>query len=197
MANDSFTAEDLRALGRIVADTWRAGLDRDWSVPAGTLDWSCWATADHVVDCVFSYALLLASRREDAYPPFDLLRALPEATPADLVNGLEAVTTMLLAVIETADPAARAVLSSYPTVETGSPQDFAPRGAHEMIVHTHDICSGLDVPFDPPQDLCRRLRDHTSEWPDVVTFERPVEPRPTTDDAWSDLLERAGRARLT
>jgi hypothetical protein len=41
----------------------------------GTLEWSCFKTADHTVDCVFSYAFFLASRRTDRYPPFGELHA--------------------------------------------------------------------------------------------------------------------------
>ena len=76
-------------------EAWESGLDRDWSVPAGTLEWSCFTTADHTVDCVFSYALFLASRRQDTYPNFTELHALPGASPADLLYGLRAVCTML------------------------------------------------------------------------------------------------------
>src|SRR3954451_18616705 len=184
-----FSAGDFQALSRLVVDAWRAGLDRDWSVPAGTLEWSCLQTADHTVDCVFSYALFLASRREDAYPPFGELHALPQATPADIVNGLQAVSTMLWAVVATAEPDARAVILMRPH-ETGGPDDFAARGALEMVLHAHDVCIGLGIAFRPPQDICERLRDHTRDWPQRAA----VEP---TADAWGDLLERSGRARPT
>jgi hypothetical protein len=184
-----FSPEDFSALSRLVLDAWRSGLDRDWSVPAGTLEWSCWKTADHTVDCVFSYAFFLASRRQDTYPPFAELHALPNATPADLVDGLQASATMLSAVIATAEPDARAVIGLWPHAQNGRPPDFAARGALEMILHAYDVCTGLDIAFDPPQDVCARLRDYASEWPGQA-------PLPATDDPWSDLLERSGRARL-
>jgi hypothetical protein len=185
----SFSPEDFAALSRLVLDAWRSGVDRDWSVPAGTLEWSCWKTADHTVDCVFSYAFFLASRRQDTYPPFGELHALPNATPTDLVDGLQASATMLSSVIATAEPDARAVIGLWPRAQNGTPRDFAARGALEMILHAHDVCTGLDITFDPPQDVCARLRDYASEWPGQA-------PLPATDDAWSDLLERSGRARL-
>jgi hypothetical protein len=188
MDDVQFSADDFQMLSGLVLDAWHAGIDRDWSVPAGTLEWSCLRTADHTVDCVFSYALFLASRRQDAYPPFGELHALSDATPADLVDGLRAVTTMLWAVIVTAEPEARAVILQWPRVETGSPNDFAARGALEMVLHAHDVCAGLGIPFDPPADVCRRLRDHTRAWPHQV----PTEP---TADAWADLLHRSGRRR--
>lgn len=184
----SFSPDDLSALSRLVLETWRSGVDRDWTVPAGTLEWSCWKTADHTVDCVFSYAFFLASRRQDTYPPFGELHALPNATPADIVDGLQASTTLLSSVIATTDPKARAVIGLSPYAQTGTPQDFAARAALEMILHAHDVCAGLDLAFDPPRDICARLRDYAAEWPGQKRL-------PATDDPWSDLLERSGRAR--
>jgi hypothetical protein len=182
-----FSPEDFSALSRLVIDTWGSAVDRDWWVPAGTLEWSCWRTADHTVDCVFSYALFLASRRRDSYPPFDELHAFPSATPADLVEGLLATTTMLSACIATADPDVRAVISQRP-LRTGSPREFAARGALEMVLHAHDVCAGLGLQFDPPNDVIARLRDAAAGWPGQAAL-------PATDDAWSDLLERSGRPR--
>ena len=109
------------------------------------MEWSCWKTADHTVDCVFSYAFFLASRRQDTYPPFGELHALPNATPTDLVDGLQASATMLSAVIATAEPDARAVIGLWPHAQTGTPRDFAARGALEMILHAYDVCTGLDT----------------------------------------------------
>jgi hypothetical protein len=184
----TFSPGDFSTLTRLVLDAWRSGLERDWSVPAGTLEWSCRNTADHTVDCVFSYAFFLASRRLDTYPPFGELHALANATPADIVEGLQAATTMLSAVIAAAEPGARAVIGLSPHAQNGSPRDFAARGALEMILHAHDVCAGLGIPFAPPDDVCARLRDEARDWPGQARL-------PATDDAWSDLLERSGRTR--
>jgi hypothetical protein len=184
----SFTVDDFEQLSALVLDAWESGIDRDWSTPAGTLEWSCFTTADHTVDCVFSYALFLASRCQDAYPNFGELHALPGATPRDLLDGLRAVTTMLSAVIRAADPDVRAVIWYSPEAETAPPHDFAARGALEMILHAHDVCTGLGVPFDPPVDVCARLLEHTADWP----FQPPVAD---TSDPWAALLERSGRPR--
>jgi hypothetical protein len=186
----AFTVEDFDALSRLVLDAWTRGRDRDWSVPAGTLEWSCRDTADHTIDCVFSYALNFASRAQHAYPPFGELHALAHATPADLVEGLQAVTTMLSAVMVTAEPGAQAIIRRFPEAETGGPNDFAARGALEMVLHAHDVCTGLGIPFHPPNDLCQRLRDHTRDWPHAAS----IEP---TADAWRDLLQRSGRRSAT
>ena len=184
-----FTIADFDQLSRTVIELWEAAIDRDWSVPAGTLEWSCFTTADHTVDCVFSYALFLASRREDMYPNFTELHALPGAVPSDLIFGLRAVCNMLTAVVTIAEPGARAIIWQRAEPATAPAADFAARGGHELILHAHDVCTGLGVPFDPPRELCRRLWHHTRDWPMGA-------PIATTDDPWSDLLERSGRARV-
>jgi hypothetical protein len=186
-SGDVFTVDDLMLLSELAIETWQSGLDLDWSVPAGTLEWSCRKTAEHAIDTVFAPAFFLASRRQHAYPPFEDLRAAPDATIADLIDGLRATTNMLCAVIVTADPDVRAIIRRRPAVETAAPQDFAPRGALELILHTHDISTGLDIPFDPPRDLCSRLFAHTRNWP-----QEAIEP---TGDSWSDLLASRGRPR--
>jgi len=185
---DPFTLEDFTDLSALVLDAWQSAVAGDWSIPAGTLEWSCWTTADHTVDCVFSYAFFLASRRRDSYPPFGELHALAEAIPSDLVDGLRAATNMLSAVIAAADPDVQAVIGLSPYALNARPADFAARGALEMILHAHDVCTGLDVMFDPPPELCLRLRDTARDWPGQAKL-------PPTDDPWSDLLERSGRRR--
>jgi hypothetical protein len=185
---EPFTVDDLRELSRFVLERWTAGADHDWHARAGTLDWDCLYTADHLVDCVFSYAFFLASRKTDDYPNFGELHASEGAGPNDMIEGLRAVTTMLLAVIETAEPDAIAVIVRRPSVQTGGPRDFAARGALEMILHAHDVCSGLGVALAPPDDMCRRLFDSTADWLQVA----PIAP---SANAWSDLLERSGRPR--
>ena len=104
MADDVFTADDLLALGGYVAERWTAGADRDWSVPAGTLEWSCTATADHAVDCVFAPAMFLASRRTDRYPDVPIFTAGPDATVAQLVESLAVMCRILVDVVAGADP---------------------------------------------------------------------------------------------
>ena len=188
-SGDAFTVDDFDRLTVEVLAAWRSGVDRDWSVPAGTLEWSCWDTADHTIDCVFSYALFLASRKQDDYPPFGELHALPEATSGDLVDGLLAVCNLLSGTIRAAGPEVRAVIFRHPQPTTAPAADFAARGALEMVLHAHDVCVGLGVAFVPSADLCRRLWEETRRWPTMDSAE-------STEDPWSDLLQRSGRTRV-
>ncbi|HMG44351.1 MAG TPA: hypothetical protein VK611_23665 [Acidimicrobiales bacterium] len=190
-----FTRDDLDQVMAVAVDAWRSGADRDWSVPAGTLEWSCTRTADHTVDAVLAVALFLASGRQDAYPDWGWgeLTMGAAATPSNLVEALGAVGRVLSGVVAVADPAVRAVIWDGRVTGTGTPPDFAARGALEAVLHAHDVCAGLGVPFEPPADVCARLRDHTGGWPH---WSAPGwSPPPVTGDPWSDLLTGSGRAR--
>jgi hypothetical protein len=188
MDGGPFTVEDFDVLSDLVLASWGSAVDRDWSIPAGTLEWSCLRTADHTVDCVFSYAFFLASRKEDGYPAFGELHALPGAQPTDLLDGLRAAVNMLHAVIVAAPAGARAAIWRRPAVEVGGSTDFAARGALELVLHGADVCAGLGVPFTPPGAECARLLESTAVNPGASPFE-------ASDNAWSDLLARSGRPR--
>jgi hypothetical protein len=187
----NFTGDDLTALAALVADAWRSGADHDWSAPAGTLEWSCARTADHTVDTVLAPAFFLASRRQDDYPGYGEFGVGPGASPDVLAEAVETAARILAAVAAATDPGVRAVIWRRPQVTTRGPDDFPPRGALELILHGHDVCSGLGVPFQPPAGLCDRLRHHTRDWPHWAS---PGWQALTLDgDPWADLLRASGR----
>jgi hypothetical protein len=191
--DERFTVDDLHTLGDLVAVAWASAADRDWSVPAGTVAWSCLRTADHAVDCVYAPAFFLASRRVDRYPDVGADVTMgAAATPARLVESLRIATRMLAAVVNDAGPDERAVIFQRPVMTTAAPHDFPPRGAMELILHAHDVCTGLGVPFEPPTDLCHRLREHTRPWPMWTLAWNGLN---RTDDPWADLLTSSGRRR--
>jgi hypothetical protein len=146
---ECFAVDDLHRLSDLVAETWTNAADRDWSVPAGTVEWSCTTTADHAVESVYAPAFFLASRRVDAYPHVALALG-PEADPVHLVQSLRIATRLLTAVVNDTEPDVWAVIFRWPQILTGAPPDFIPRGALELILHSHDVCTGLRVPFEPP-----------------------------------------------
>ena len=193
--SELFTAADLNELSDLVATTWAATAGADWSVPAGTMEWSCLATADHAVDCVYAPAFFLASRRTTGYPVAGSNLMLGSAaTPELLVESLQIATRMVTAVVAAAEPHATAAIFQGPSVLIGSPPDFLPRAAMELILHAHDVCTGLGVPFEPAADVCHRLREHTRPWP---LWQRGWSGLARTDDPWGDLLTSSGRTRRT
>jgi hypothetical protein len=142
---------------------------------------------------VLAIAFFLASRKRDAYPDWGWgeMTSGPNAQPELLVEAMETVSRVLSSLIATAEPETRAVIWRRPQVETGSPADFAARGALEMVLHGYDVCSGLGIELAPPRAECARLREHTRDWPHWSTAGWRAPPR--TNDAWSDLLVGSGR----
>jgi hypothetical protein len=192
-AEESFTVDDLIELSDLVATTWSSAAERDWSVPAGTVEWSCIKTADHAVDCVYAPAFFLASRRTEGYPDVGLDLTLGDgATPVLLVQSLQIATRILAAVVDDAGTDVRAVIFRRPSVLTAPPQDFLPRGALELALHAHDVCTGLQVPFEPRAKLCERLREHVRPWPMWTLAWNGLS---CSDDPWGDLLVSSGRDR--
>jgi hypothetical protein len=60
----------------------------------------------------------------------------------------------------------------------------AAAGVVEVLVHTHDIAQGLGVPWQPPDETCRRAL--ARQFPDA----------PTDCDPWPTLLWATGRGEL-
>ncbi|AUG80648.1 hypothetical protein CFP65_5973 [Kitasatospora sp. MMS16-BH015] len=121
---------------------------RDWTVPAGGLDWTCWETAAHVAHDLLAYAGQVAGRSAEAYLPFDL-RVRSEATPREVLAVVTASAGLLGSALATADPGTRAWHWG-----PCDPAGFATMGVAETLLHTYDITRGLDLPWLPPVDLC-------------------------------------------
>ncbi|MEU4400181.1 maleylpyruvate isomerase N-terminal domain-containing protein [Micromonospora orduensis] len=121
--------------------------ERDWSVPAGTLTWSCWTTAAHVAHDLLAYAGQVAASPTDAYLPYDL-RVSPDASPAQTLTVVRACAGLLATCVDAAPADARAWHFG-----PCDPAGFAAMGVAETLLHTHDITVGLGVPWQPPQRL--------------------------------------------
>ena len=61
------TADDLDSVISCVMSGLLPITDRDWSVRAGTLEWDCWHTAEHIGDCLMSFAWQLAVQPSGRY----------------------------------------------------------------------------------------------------------------------------------
>ncbi|WP_306205199.1 maleylpyruvate isomerase N-terminal domain-containing protein [Actinoplanes sp. RD1] len=121
---------------------------RDWTAPAGSLDWSCWTTAAHVAHDLLAYAGQLAGRPDADYLPFDLV-VHADAPPEQVLRVVAACGRLLCDALATAPPTTRA-WHWGPTDPTG----FAALGVNEALLHTWDITQGLAVPWRPPPALC-------------------------------------------
>ncbi|TDC65827.1 hypothetical protein E1258_04575 [Micromonospora sp. KC207] len=119
----------------------------DWTVAAGTLEWSCWTTVAHVAHDLLAYAGQLAGRPADGYLPFDLVVS-PAASPAEALAVAAACGNLLAVALDAADPALRA-WHFGPCDPTG----FAAMGVAETLLHTYDITRGLGVDWQLPARL--------------------------------------------
>ncbi|GGT26238.1 hypothetical protein GCM10010271_32390 [Streptomyces kurssanovii] len=88
-------AEMLRVCGPHTAE--------DWTVPAGPLEWTCWQTAAHIGHDLLAYAGQLAAQPADAYLPIDL-NVRPTASPAEVLQAVNACGGLLSSALATADP---------------------------------------------------------------------------------------------
>ena len=134
--------------------TLRRAADRDWSVKAGRLDWSCRGTAEHIASDLIAYAGQIAGRPTDRYVPFDITFEECES-PEDVLQVIEATGSLLAAAVRAAPREARA-FHPYP-FRSANREGFAAMGVTEVLAHTHDIAEGLGIDYEPPAALCEAV----------------------------------------
>ncbi|MER0444935.1 hypothetical protein ABR738_10205 [Streptomyces sp. Edi4] len=187
------TAADVEHAVRLSVTALRAGLQADWSAKAGTLEWDCWETVEHLSDDLFAYAAQLGP----AQPPLDgdvpflwearrpggprnSVHADRAAGPAGLLQTLEACGALLTAMVRTTSPDVRA----HHCFGVSDPEGFGAMGIVETLLHTHDVARGLGLAWTPPAGLCDRA---------LARLFRDV---PADPDRWRVLLWATGRADL-
>ncbi|WP_052390303.1 hypothetical protein [Streptomyces sp. NRRL B-24484] len=189
------TAEDLAEGVRLVVALLRrpAALAADWGRPAGSLEWSCWETAEHLADDLFSYAAQLGpqSPPADTHVPFVWRREAPgkpanaifaerAGGPEGVVQVLEACGALHVAMVRTAPPQARA----FHVFGTTDPEGSAAMGLVELFAHAEDLALGLGLDWQAPADVCARV------------LPRLFPGAPTGTDPWPTLLWATGRGDL-
>ncbi|GAA0456676.1 hypothetical protein GCM10009544_19160 [Streptomyces stramineus] len=187
------TADDVEHAVHLAVTALGTAPDDRWAAPAGTLEWDCWETVEHLTDDLFAYAAQLGPRIPplDRYVPWRFAPLRPggprnavfadrEAGPAGLLRTLEAGGGLLAAVARTRGPEVRAFHSWGVT----DPEGLAAMGTAETLVHLHDLAGGLGFAWEPPAGLCDRVRARL--FPDA----------PAGTDPWRTLLWATGRAGL-
>ncbi|MER7199613.1 hypothetical protein CG723_35150 [Streptomyces sp. CB01635] len=186
-------ADDLAHSVRLALDTFGGAPSADWSVRAGSLEWDCWETAEHLADDLFAYAAQLGPSKPplDTEVPFVWTRRSPggpanvifanrDAGPAGLLQVIDASGALLVAMVRTAAPETRA----HHVFGLSDPVGFGAMGVVETLVHTQDIAEGLGLDWAPPAGLCARALARL--FPDA----------PQGDDPWRTLLWATGRGDL-
>ena len=172
------SADDVRLASRLSCEAMEAAAHLDWSVAAGSLDWDCRTTAAHISDALAFYAGHLGTRAT-RWLKFDVVPHL-DATNSHLARLIAAMGELLALIVEAAPPDARA----YHHSGMWDRDTLAAFGCMEALVHTGDICLGLELPYDPPRDLCNRV------------VSRLFATAPEHEDAWSVLWWATGRGDL-
>ncbi|MEV5121882.1 maleylpyruvate isomerase N-terminal domain-containing protein [Streptomyces decoyicus] len=193
LPSSAVAADDLDRAVQLAVTVLREAPPTAWDGKAGTLEWDCWETVEHLSDDLFAYAVQLAPRKpplegnvpfvwESRRPggPANAVHADRAAGPEGLLQVLEASGALLVAMVRTMPPQVRA----HHVFGVSDPEGFAAMGTVETLVHTHDLAEGLGLAWNPPADLCTRVLARL--FPDVME----------TADAWRTLLWATGRTEL-
>ncbi|WP_394363260.1 hypothetical protein [Amycolatopsis sp. SB7-3] len=168
------------AIASVVGELSQAS-GRDWSAASGTGDLNAWRTAEHLGDCLISYAGLLIAR--PSTPRFVCFEAVADqaATPSEMLEFVTVAGGILGGTLRTVAPDVRA----YHPSGRADLEGFAGMGCVEVLVHGEDMARGLDVTLDPPRDVCSRVLARM--FPDVDV---------TGVDPWTALLWATDRTEL-
>ncbi|MER5716398.1 hypothetical protein [Streptomyces sp. NPDC002132] len=187
------TADDVALAVQLAVGVLREAPPQGWGGKAGSLEWDCWETVEHLANDLLYYAVQLGPQSPplDTHVPFALRQkraegpayfvfAEPDAGPAGLVQVLEACGALLVAMVRTAPPRVRA----HHAAGVSDPEGFAAMGVVETLVHMHDVAEGFGLAWTPPSALCSRVLARL--FPDA----------PGGADPWVTLLWATGRAGL-
>jgi hypothetical protein len=176
------TADDVDSAISCVMSGLLPLTDRDWCVPAGNLEWDCWHTAEHIGDCLLSYAWQLAVQPTARY-----VRAIAtvekDSSPSEVLEFAVTGGRVLASMVRTSRAHARA----YHPAGMSDPEGFAGLGCEEALLHGNDIAQAFGLSLDPSRDVCRR----------VLARIFPQTPAELADaDPWTALLWAGGRLEL-
>ncbi|AVZ76913.1 hypothetical protein SLUN_36750 [Streptomyces lunaelactis] len=187
------TADDLDQAVQLAVTVLQEAPATAWGGKAGTLEWDCWETVEHLSDDLFAYAVQLGPRTPplDGEVPFvwesrrpggpgNAVHADRTAGPAGLLQVLEASGALLVAMVRTTPSHVR----SYHGYGVSDPEGFGAMGIVETLVHTYDLAEGLGLVWDPPADLCARV------------LARLFPNAPVDTDPWLTLLWATGRTEV-
>jgi hypothetical protein len=175
------TADDVDTVISCLMNRLRPAVDADWSVPAGTLEWSCWATAEHLGGVFAHYGSQLAIRARTRYVRWAARAQQPTAPPAGVVDFLEGTGRMFAMVVRGSASNVR-IFHPYGLAD---PEGMAGGVCIEALIHGNDIASGLGLQLDPPIALCDAMLARM--WPHLPDLQA---------DSWTALQWATGRIEL-
>ncbi|MFF3322516.1 hypothetical protein [Streptomyces sp. NPDC002889] len=192
-ADTAVDAADVRRVVTLAIDALRDADPQAWESKAGTLEWTCWETLEHLADDLFTYAarfglakppmstvLPFRTSSDRTGGPANVIFVERDSGPEGLLTILEACGGLLASVLRTAP----STTAAYHVFGPSDREGFAAMAVVETLVHTHDITQGLNLEWSPPRKVCERVL-------------RKLFPHVGIDgDAWEILLWATGRTAL-
>jgi uncharacterized protein (TIGR03083 family) len=158
MSAQELGADDVLAAVGISQQALGTALDGDWDKLAGTLEWSCQRTLDHLISGTLFYSGQVANEAPKRLPLIGI--ANPDATVEDLLTTVDTVAHIFALTLRSASPAGRYFHPAGMADRSG----YAAMSCVEVLVHTSDIAAGLGIEFAAPHDLCERVLRRLFPW---------------------------------
>lgn len=148
----------------VVADLCQRSLQlvagADWDRLAGSLEWTCRQTLQHLCGVLYLYAGQLATRATTA-PPAPTPIATAAATIDQLLDTMRIAALILVEVTRAASPEARAFHPAGMADATG----WVAMAIDELVIHTNDIACGLGIELVAPgENVVRSVLDRLFPW---------------------------------
>jgi hypothetical protein len=160
-----------------------------WAADVPFMKQTVSGTVLHIAQCMLWYSVDLS-----AGPP-ELgsveIQVKTDVSPPDAVRTVTTAGRLLAAAVDAAPADARA----WHPAGLADPSGVAAMGCDELLVHTGDIATALNVPFQPPNPLAEATLRRLFPWaPDVEAWpgllwandrtDLPEHPRPGSGWVW-------------
>lgn len=187
--------DSVEAAAAVVVAALRPGVNADWSVRAGNLEWTVDRTIAHMTGAPAKYAFYLSSRSTR----YVAVRVMPseDATRQERLEAIEACAAALAGAAATAPKGA----VGFHVSGMRNAEQFLAMACEELLVHTYDVTCGLGLPYEPPDELCRLVIEYMypgrdeqhPRWPYLVWLSGRPHPaatgwgEPPTPDERSEI----------
>jgi hypothetical protein len=160
--------DSVEAAAAAAVAALQPGVDADWSVRAGDVEWSVDRTIAHMTGAPAKYALYLSSR-STRYVAVSVMPAV-DATRQERLEAIEGCAAALAGIAATAPGDA----FGFHVSGMRNAEQLLAMACKELLIHTYDVTRGLGLPYEPPEDLCRLVVEHC--FPAGHDEQRPVWP---------------------
>lgn len=137
--------------------------DPRWAATALPTAWSAQHTLEHITDALLFYAGQIARRADRRLP---VLRDGRRSSPSEHIDNALSGACILAALLRDLG-ADRAWHPSGDADATG----WAGMAITELLVHGHDVAQCLQLPLDPPKEVCARTVARVFPWVPLTVTE--------------------------